>query len=149
MEKEVKKENGVFKFAVPTGTALSVAHSLAVVNNWYRSIPWIDILIHFGWAVTLGLVGYWIIKKFPQYIDLGKNLFFTILVGLALSALFGILWEFGEFIFDSTAHLFAEDPQRVQLGIGDTLKDLAFDMLGGASVAIFAWLRYHRGRKSL
>jgi len=146
MEKEVGKENGIFKTAVPAGTALVVVHSLAVINNWYRLIPRIDTIIHFSWTVVLGLVVYWIINRFPGYIDLGKNLFFTILVGLSLAALGGVLWEFGEFTYDFVARSYILGVSPVQFNLYDTLSDLFFNLLGGFTVAIFVWLRYHRKR---
>ncbi len=149
MEKEINKKREVLRIAVPLGAALIVTHAVAVINDLYRSVPWIDILIHYGWAVALGFFVYLVIEHFPGHIDLSKNLFVTILVGLSLSGFGGILWEFGEFMYDVTGGSFGLDLQDVQLGIGDTLKDLLVNMLGGMSVAIFVWLRYHKKRESL
>ncbi len=149
MEKAIKKNRGIWKAAVPTGTALAVAHSLAVINGWYRSIPWIDIPIHFWWAIALGLVAYWIIQHFPEYIDLDKSFLFTVLVALSLSALGGVLWEFGEFIYDTINSSYGFGASPVQLGLRDTLADILFDMLGGLAVAIFVRLRYHRKKKAI
>ena len=144
MEEALEEKNGVMKVAVPTGAVLAIVHSLAVINDWYRSIPWIDTLVHFWWAVTLGLVVYWLIERFPGHVDLGKNLLVTVLVGLSLAALGGVLWEFGEFIYDFISNLYSHNPKPVQFGLDDTLGDMFFNLLGGAAVAIFAWLRYHR-----
>jgi len=148
MEEEVTSNNVILGIVAPIGTALVVAHSLAVINDWYRAFPWIDIPIHLGWAVVVGFVIYWVIERFPGHIDLGKNLFVTMLVGLSLAAFVGILWEFGEFIYDFVAQLFDLGAKSVQFSVGDTLADMLFDMLGGISVAIFAWLSYHKKRKS-
>ena len=149
MEKAVKRDSLVWKVTVPTGTVLAVVHSIAVVNGWYSSIPWIDIPIHFFWAVVLGLVAYWIIRRFPDYIDLDKSFLFTVLVALSLSALVGVLWEFGEFIYDTINMLYGLDATPVQFGLSVTLADLLFDMLGGLTVAIFARLRYHMRNKTV
>ena len=149
MEKKIEKENGVFKVAVPAGAVLLVVHLVAVENNWYRSIPWIDIISHFGATVVFGLGVYWLILRFPGHLDLSKNLFVTLLAGASLSALGAVLWEFGEYIYDLTNLASNPNALPVQLSIGDTLKDLLFNILGGIAVAIFARVHYHRKRKQL
>jgi len=145
MEKEVSGKGLILRFAVPMAVILSIVHGLAVLNNWYRTIPFIDIPMHTGWAATLGLVVYWLIERFPGHIKLGKNLLVTILAGLSLSALGGVVWEFIEFAYDFFGIDFGIP--KVQFGIGDTLLDMLSNMLGGVGVAIFAWLRYHRKSK--
>src|SRR3990167_11463646 len=131
MEKKIGNRRGILEVAVPIGAVLVVAHTLAVVNDWYRSTPWIDIFIHYGWTVVLGLFVYLIIEHFPGHINLGKNLFATIIIGLSLASFGGILWEFGEFTYDFISKFYSPHVSPVQLGISDTLKDLVFDILGG------------------
>jgi len=147
MEKEIEKENGVFKVAVPVGTALLAFHLIAVMNDWYRSIPLIDAIFHFGATVVFGLGVYWLIVRFPGHLDLSKNLFVTLLAGASLAALGAVLWEFGEYIYDAVALALNTGAMPVQLSIADTMKDLMFNILGGLAVAIFARVHYHRRRK--
>lgn len=145
MEKEISGERFILRIAASMAFVLSVVHGLAVANNWYRTVPSIDIPIHAGWTATFGFVIYWLIERYPGHINLGENLFVTILVGLSLSALGGVVWEFIEFAYDFFGIDFGIP--KVQFGIGDTLLDMLSNMLGGVSVAIFAWVRYHRKRK--
>jgi len=145
MEKEVNGQKLILRTSASMAFILAVVHGLAVANNWYRTIPSIDIPIHAGWTATLGLLVYWLIERYPGHIKLGHNLFVTILVGLSLSALGGVIWEFIEFAYDFFGIDFGIP--NVQLGIGDTLLDMFSNMLGGTCVAIFAWLRYHGKKK--
>jgi len=149
MEKEVIRKTKVMWVAVPTGATLAVIDFFAVANNWYRTHQWIDTFIHFGWAVALGLIVYWMIVRHAGPIDmtLGKSFPFTVLVALSLTALGGVLWEFGEFTYDFINNLYGTGSLPVQLSLQDTMGDLFFDLLGGLGVAIFAWLRYHKKRK--
>ena len=147
MEKKIGNKRGILEVAVPIGAVLVVAHTLAVVNDWYRSTPWIDIFIHYGWTVVLGLFVYLVIEHFPGHVNLDKNLFATIIIGLSLASLGGVLWEFGEFLFDVIGRMYNPGANSVQLGQGDTLKDLFFDILGGFTVAVFAWVSYHKEKK--
>ena len=117
------------------------------MNDWYRSIPLIDAIFHFGATVVFGLGVYWLILRFPGHLDLSKNLFVTLLAGASLAALGAVLWEFGEYIYDAVALALNTGAMPVQLSIADTMKDLMFNILGGLAVAIFARVHYHRRRK--
>lgn len=148
MEEKVGGKRIAFRFSLPAGVALLTFHIFAISRDLYRSIPSIDILSHFGATVTGGLVVYWLIVRYPNHIDLGKNMFFTLLIGLSLGSLGGVLWEFIEFAYDIIAPKFNPGALPVQLSLGDTMKDLLFNSLGGLAVAIFVWLRYYRKHRS-
>lgn len=147
MEKEVKRKE-IFKAAVPTGTALAIVHSFAVWQRLYYRVPWIDIPLHFWGGALLALGFYWFFYRFSDYFDLDKSFSITLFFLLGWAALGGVLWEFGEFLYDNV--VLSVDPvaRAVQFGLADTLGDLAFDLLGALAVALFMRLRYHKKRRA-
>jgi hypothetical protein len=147
MEKAVSKSKSIGRSVVLTGIGLAIVHSVAVFNDWYRLIPWIDIPLHFWGGVVGTLLFSWLVYRFPGYINVEKNFLVTLAIALSWAALGGVVWEFGEFIYDLTAHSYGLSARSVQSTLDDTLSDLVFDLIGGFAVAVAMLLSYHkRGR---
>ena len=110
-------------------------HALATVNFWYWRFPWFDIPMHF-------FGGFWVAMAFLYFdpkIEIlkinGLKFLTDAAAVLAFVALIGIFWEFFEFISD-----FLIESKRsglFQAGAADTLGDLFFDLVGGASLFVF------------
>ncbi|MBI2011109.1 MAG: hypothetical protein HYS89_02705 [Candidatus Colwellbacteria bacterium] len=145
MAEEVRqqREETIVKAVIPTGTALALVHSFAAFNNLYRVAPWIDIPLHFWGGALLALFFYWFFYRFRHLLKIDEAPFLvSLILVLGWTALGGVFWEFGEFIYDKSFTL-----KPVQFGLADTLGDLFFDILGGLTVAFFIRLRYYKKEK--
>ncbi|RME60911.1 hypothetical protein D6779_01105 [Candidatus Parcubacteria bacterium] len=120
---------------------IAVLNGVGVAFNWYRTVWWFDIPMHFlggGWLVVLFF--YLLATRFSS-ISLKSEPCFRFLSALGFVALVGIGWEFFEYglelLFPS--HL----PAAVRLT--DTFGDLLNDLLGGvAAYYLLAALRFFR-----
>lgn len=112
-------------------------HFLGTIYHWYWTYPWFDIPMHFWGGFWVGLVYFWLnpqieilnswLSKLPKYL---VDLLFI----LAFTALVGVFWEFFEFGLD----FFTGDIMRFQGTSKDTMGDLFFDLVGGATAfAVF------------
>lgn len=119
-------------------------HSVASINDLYRSMAWIDIPAHFLGGVVSAAMFYWFFQHKPSYFDTSRNFWITLTLVLGWVSLVGIGWEFFEFSHDYVIAKYALDLRILQFGLIDTLGDLLFDLLGGLALAIFVKLRYHR-----
>ena len=102
-----------------------------------------DAVAHFVSGMAEAIILFWLMKKFVRFNVLGESRWKNVVVLVALVALIGVLWEFGEFTADYIRmngmhiNLRALD-MLAQPSNSDTMGDLFFDMLGGFIVAIFA-----------
>ena len=121
-------------------------HSVASVNDWYRSasMSWIDIPIHFLAGVLTAAVFYWFFQRFPSHFDTSRNFWITLILVLSFAALVGVIWEFIEFVYDLMIAKYGFGLQTLQFGLIDTLGDLLANLIGALFLAIFVRLRYHR-----
>lgn len=119
-------------------------HSVASVNDWYRSMTWIDIPVHFLAGVLSAAFFYWFFQKYPSHFDTSRNFWLTLILVLGFSALVGVFWEFTEYAYDYLIGRFGLGLKTLQFGLKDTLGDLVADLLGALVLAIFVKLRYHR-----
>jgi len=110
------------------------------IRGMYSEFWWWDILLTFGAAIAMGFVGLTIfhildrsgcIKPSPSIV-----LFFTFCFAFSL----GALWELFEFIVDT---LFGFG---LQLGLLDTMKDMAVNFLGALIVSLSGFLRLRSGK---
>lgn len=112
-------------------------HFIGTIYHWYWTYPWFDIPMHFWGGFWVGLVYFWLnpqieilnswLSKLPKYL---VDLLFI----LAFTALVGVFWEFFEFGLD----FFTGDIMRFQGTSKDTMGDLFFDLVGGATAfAVF------------
>ncbi|MBU2576944.1 MAG: ATP-binding protein [Nanoarchaeota archaeon] len=110
------------------------------VRGMYAGFWWWDVLLTFGAAIALGFIGLTIfhildksgcVKSSPAIV-----LFFTFCFAFSL----GALWELFEFMIDT---LFGFG---LQLGLVDTMKDLAVNFLGALIVSLSGFLRLRSGK---
>ncbi|OGY57018.1 MAG: hypothetical protein A2Y84_02175 [Candidatus Colwellbacteria bacterium RBG_13_48_8] len=119
-------------------------HSLAYTHDWYRSLAWIDIPVHFLAGILTAAVFYWFFQMFPSHFDPARNFVITLILVLGWAALVGVAWEFTEFIYDWLVITYVFPWQPLQFGLKDTIGDLLFDLLGALTLAVFVRLRYHK-----
>lgn len=119
-------------------------HSVASLNDFYRSLAWVDIPAHFLGGIMTAAVFYWFFYRHPHYFDTSRSFWVTLTLVLGWSALTGVLWEFTEFSYDLAIATYGFNLKTLQFGLLDTLGDLFFDLLGSLSLAVFVRLRYHR-----
>ncbi|MEE8131579.1 MAG: hypothetical protein V3T98_00820 [Candidatus Paceibacterota bacterium] len=114
-------------------------HTVALVNFWYWTFWWLDVVMHF-------LGGFWVALLF---FNLNSKLNFlpinslnslthkliTIILSLGFVALIAVSWEFYEFLYDVFISIRGY-PWVAQQGMADTISDLFFGLLGGLIAAI-------------
>ncbi len=118
-----------------------VVHVVAIVLGWYDAMEWFDIPMHFAGGFAIAMLALASCQASLQKITFQKTLKpiwrgLVPLVGvLGTVALVGVAWEWYEFIFDSLMVQFNVGDYQAQMGLGDTLADLALDLVG-------AWLAF-------
>lgn len=126
-----------FRNALLTITTLMVVHLVFVVTGLYEVQKWIDVPMHFWGGVGIGLLALAIWDATIQKITFQKSLkpvwkmlvYFVGILGVVV--LVGVFWEWYEFIFDTIMRMYGTGYAPAQMGIGDTMADLALDTLGG------------------
>jgi hypothetical protein len=109
-------------------------HIPATIYLWYYTFWWIDTPMHLLGGFFVGLLFFYLIKKFEiiNLIDQNnhKNNFTLIIFAISFGALIGILWEFYEFGIDVL--ILKKYPYYNAFGyiLFDTLKDLFNDLVG-------------------
>ena len=107
-------------------------HQSGVVYGIYTIIPQFDMLTHFFSSVVLALsiaVFLYLLDANTEEIKLNAALIALFIV--ALTAMFGVVWEMGEALVDFLGIL----STPAQESLADTMQDLSFDMLGSIFVA--------------
>lgn len=134
-------------------------HAVAMVNFWYWSVFWLDMVMHFIGGFWVALLFFWLRQKrrFTQIstqinadekinfnlennqrksaLSLRESALWTIVSCLSFVALIAVFWEFFEFLYDvfiSSKGYF----EIAQQGVADTISDLFFGLLGGLIAAI-------------
>ena len=125
-------------------TAAVFFHALGTVGlpgselSFYRSLPWWDHLTHALSSSVVAGVGYATARAFDQHSDqihLPPRFMFVFI--LAFVVAFGVLWEVIEFALGGAAAMLGTGAVLTQYGLGDTMLDLVFDIIGGVIVAIW------------
>jgi len=124
-------------------------HILATVNYWYQTYAWLDMSMHFLGGFWVALTATALISnfQFPISNEILKQKFLSLfIVILSFVALVGVLWEFFEFGYD--VFIFSKGYSgALQQGVGDTMSDLFFDLLGGlAFLVIYKYLNTNHSR---
>lgn len=148
MEETLKDHHSIGRVALFLGAALMIAHAIGVFNDWYNLIPWYDIPLHFWSGAEGALVFYWLAYRFPGYVNIEKNFSVTLVMVLGWVALGGVLWEFGEYLYDLIVYVNGFSLRPAQFSLDDTLADLVFDLAGGLGVAVRMGLGYHNRHNS-
>lgn len=140
-----------FRHAFGAILAVLVVHVIALSFDFYHTVGWFDILMHFfgGYAMALlALAVYgWLgerleIKSRPHpQSALGITLLQLVFV-VGFVMIIGVVWEWYEFIFDQFATTMVAKYGVAQMGLADTMDDLLNDCVG----SLTAWVLW---RKSL
>ncbi len=119
-------------------TFILVVHIFASIYYWYWTYPWFDMPMHFLGGFWLAMLFFYFKPGFefrnPKFNKLPKYIITAIII-LGFVALVGVIWEFFEFFCDVfiAAKGYIEVSQR---GVGDTMGDLFFDLLGGLALIL-------------
>lgn len=93
----------------------------------YERVPATDIPMHFLGGVAIA----YMLLRLKRIFVLPKNPYlYNLLVIVAVTATFAVVWEFGEFSMD---YFLGTNTQK---SLPDTMLDLALGMLGGLSVGL-------------
>jgi hypothetical protein len=116
---------------------------LAVGFNAYSQWPPSDMLIHFAGGIAIAYFFERALRVLQSARVLGETetvLRYMLVFALTVSA--AVFWEFGEYISDHTIGT------QSQLGLNDTLRDMAFGITGGSVylAGIFARSRQKQSR---
>lgn len=110
---------------------------LGEVHDYYRTIPWWDLWLHFESGFFLGIVGFLLVYILNEQkrIDVHLKAGFVALFAFTFAITIGVFWEFFEFILDSTLGW-----NTLKSGITDTLGDLLGAALGALIISILGYL---------
>lgn len=115
------------------GAAL-LASAWAAQLEWYRAVPWLDLPVHAvctGLIAALATVTLVRVGALPApHADGLPWRTGVVVVTTGLGAVLAILWELGEW----AGHTFLDD--RIGVGYGDTVTDLATGLLGSAVAGV-------------
>ena len=112
--------------------AIAVVNWLAGVYHWYWTMRWFDMPMHFsGGAWLAGFAVWWQYSRRGLVAQRFSRLLGVCLV-YALSI--GLVWEAYEAV---VSYLTGGEMNEIL----DTLSDLLFDILGGTTVAVLAWVK--------
>ena len=117
-------------------TLLFFIAAIYIVGNLdflFLEIWWFDIPMHFLGGVFLGLLFLLYFKKYFSNFDREK-IFIQIIIILGFVLTIGVGWEIFEFLLEQVSIL--KDMDLMRMTVGDTLKDLAMDSLGGIFIAV-------------
>jgi hypothetical protein len=106
-------------------------HVSGNVRGWYHLFyPFYDKIAHLVSSITIAVLGFVAAVIMDQYTAIKMNrpliVFFVIIFTMAL----GSFWEITEFLSDN---LFGT---QLQPGLGDTMYDLIFDLVGGTIIGV-------------
>lgn len=115
-------------------------HAIGLFFGLYGRFGWYDIPLHFGGGFAMGALGLAIWNQGIQEVKfkgwLAKHLRWWLvpLFVLGFVAVIGIGWEWHEYLLDElfTSTIDGMQGFKRQPGIGDTMADFFFDLLGGA-----------------
>lgn len=118
-------------------TSAAFFHAYGVLGPYYN-IGWWDHFTHALSASVVAGAAYATLRSIDSHYEeifIPKKLFFVFILIFTVS--FGVFWEILEFGIGLSAEITGSKPILAQHGIEDTMKDLIFDMIGGALTGIF------------
>ncbi|MFZ2682156.1 MAG: hypothetical protein WAZ14_03630 [Patescibacteria group bacterium] len=138
------------KAAILAGVLLLGIHAWVLLTGWYAWHKWFDIPMHIAGGAIIGVMALGLWEIAIKKVTLNRNvnprwqvvIYWLGIIGC--TALVGIAWEWYEFAADNTAVVASHRELIAQMGVGDTLADLFFDLLG-ATLSFLIW----RQRSSL
>lgn len=115
---------------------------LGEAENFYERYWWWDILLHFGSALSFGVLGFLFIFTLFQGDRFAAPPWTIAILSFCFAVAIGAIWEIFEFGMDQT---FGTNMQKS--GLVDTMVDLIVDCAGGAIGAFMGYL-YLIGRQA-
>ncbi len=119
-----------YRFILGFLLVIFVLHLLGMRYGWYWHVWGYDKFVHLLGGFWIASLAIWFFRRFPQFFAIERHFAFRFLVVLGAVALAGVAWEFFEFSLDQ--FFAAALTLKNQLGLVDTMSDLAFDLAGGA-----------------
>lgn len=118
-----------------------VLHVLSIWLLWYTRIWWIDIVLHVLGGAWIALLFFYVKNIYaPRMSEVAPvPLYFMVVVGMVMFV--GVAWEWFEYAFDFFFFYSERFLFRAQLGLTDTMGDLAADFIGGAVAALYIIVR--------
>ncbi|MFC6824663.1 hypothetical protein [Halopelagius fulvigenes] len=108
------------------------------VGSFYANVPGWDHLTHTLSATLVAAVGYSVARALDEHtasIYLPDEFMLVFILLFVVAA--GVFWEVLEFLIGLAAQLLGADAVLTQYGLGDSMMDLVFDMVGGVVVALW------------
>lgn len=118
--------------------AVGVAGLPGSEQNLYRGLWWWDHLTHALSSSVVAAVGYTAVRALDEHTDdiyIPDRLVFVFV--LVFVAAFGVVWEVIEFSLGGLSSAVGGDPVLTQFGLGDTMLDLLFDVIGGVLAGLY------------
>ncbi|MFB6109599.1 MAG: hypothetical protein ABEJ60_01840 [Halodesulfurarchaeum sp.] len=124
-------------------TAAVFLHTLGAVGlpgmetSVYQQIFWWDHLTHALSASIVAGAGYATVRAIQdrvEDVEFPPRIEFILIVILVVA--FGVLWEVAEFALAELSRALGTEPVLTQYGIGDTMLDLVFDVVGAVIVGV-------------
>lgn len=107
----------------------------AQTYSWYWQYPWFDVYMHVAGGFFVALSGLYIYYYSGYITPRHQERFFAITLAVFSALFIGIMWEFFEFAIDVYTKTTINGITVMNQKIGDTLGDLAADMVGALSAA--------------
>lgn len=131
---EVIGNKNVLIYSLILGNIYLLVEAIARILDWYRVIPWIDIITHFLSGAAIGVFVYW-------YIQIKKHderIFITLIYVYFI----GIIWEYIEVLEES---IWVEKfPHLRDVFLWDGFFDIVFHVLGAAiAISLFKYFKYN------
>ncbi|GGL68822.1 hypothetical protein [Wenxinia marina] len=108
---------------------------LGEVANFYERIWWWDMVLHFGSALSFGVLGFLMIFMLFEGDRYAAPPWAIGVLSFCVAVTIGAIWEIFEFAVDQT---FGTNMQKS--GLPDTMGDLIVDTLGGALGGLAGYL---------
>jgi len=121
-------EDPLFNKALYLIIIIAILHVTAITLEFYWTIWWFDVIMHFLGGIFIGMMGILMYRHFAEVRRLfaGRS---PVFVAFAAALGVGILWEVYEYFTGQTAATFLSYPL-------DTAKDLVMDSLGGIAAGV-------------
>lgn len=114
---------------------ITLAHYFGLSYKWYHQTWWVDFVMHAIGGMWIAAASFTVKDAYIPELQKIAPLWLYVLVILGIVMLAGVMWEWIEFLLDLVFFPLRAE-LRLQLGLMDTLKDLAMDFLGGLAMTL-------------
>lgn len=129
----------MLKYAASLGILILAIHYIATFNGLYVKTGWLDIPMHMLAGLWVGLVLAYIFGERSHTFDFKNNFLVSFLFILGTTLIVGVFWEFWEFFISQILPNYSALFEKGFMSLGDTLKDILDDMVGGSAAGIIAY----------